>query len=150
MPHRRPALHACRGRARATFGPDASPAAGGRTVAARRRPRAGWETRDPCRRLPLRPVIEPAVLRPQRAVSGLGVRAGQLKPPADGSPRRPRLRRSNPSLPGYTRIRRDARFEYRDVDGSPLVDPDALLRIQHLAIPPAWRDVWICADPLGH
>lgn len=83
-------------------------------------------------------------------MSGLGVRAGQLKPLADGSPRRPRLRRSNPSLPGYTRIRRDARFEYRDVDGSALVDPDALLRIQHLAIPPAWRDVWICVDPLGH
>ena len=65
-------------------------------------------------------------------------------------PRRLRLRRSNPSLPGYTRIRRGARFGYRDVDGSPLTDPDALSRIEHLAIPPAWRDVWICPDPLGH
>jgi DNA topoisomerase-1 len=63
---------------------------------------------------------------------------------------RPRLRRSNPSLPGYSRVRRGARFGYRDVDGSPLADPDALLRIKHLAIPPAWRDVWICPDPLGH
>jgi DNA topoisomerase-1 len=71
-------------------------------------------------------------------------------PAADRPPRRRRLRRSNPSLPGYTRIRRGAQFEYRDVDGSPLTDPDALLRIQHLAIPPAWRDVWICVDPLGH
>ena len=25
-----------------------------------------------------------------------------------------------------------------------------LARIQSLAIPPAWRDVWICPDPLGH
>ncbi len=65
-------------------------------------------------------------------------------------PRRPRLRRSNPSLPGYTRIRRGARFGYCDVDGTPLTDPDALSRIKDLAIPPAWRDVWICPDPLGH
>lgn len=63
---------------------------------------------------------------------------------------RVRLRRSNPSLPGYTRIRRGARFGYRDVDGSQLTDPDALSRIKHLAIPPAWRDVWISPDPLGH
>jgi DNA topoisomerase-1 len=69
---------------------------------------------------------------------------------ADRSPRHLRLRRSNPSLPGYTRIRLGPRFGYRDVDGSPLTDPEALLRIEHLAIPPAWRDVWICPDPLGH
>jgi DNA topoisomerase IB len=25
-----------------------------------------------------------------------------------------------------------------------------VLRIKQLAIPPAWTDVWICADPLGH
>jgi len=53
-------------------------------------------------------------------------------------------------MPGYTRIRRGARFGYRDVDGSPLTDPDVLFRIKQLAIPPAWRDVWICPDPLGH
>ena len=29
-------------------------------------------------------------------------------------------------------------------------DPATLERIRGLAIPPAWRDVWICADPLGH
>jgi DNA topoisomerase I len=64
--------------------------------------------------------------------------------------RRLRLRRSNPSLPGYTRIRHDGKVSYRDLDGSPLTDPETLLRIDHLAIPPAWRDVWICPDPLGH
>ena len=71
-------------------------------------------------------------------------------PPAGRPPGRVRLRRSNPSLPGYTRTRQGARFGYRDLDGSPLTDPDALLRIKHLAIPPAWREVWICPDPLGH
>jgi DNA topoisomerase IB len=29
-------------------------------------------------------------------------------------------------------------------------DPDVLSRIRALGIPPAWRDVWICSDPLGH
>lgn len=29
-------------------------------------------------------------------------------------------------------------------------DPDTLARIQALMIPPAWQDVWICADPAGH
>ncbi len=29
-------------------------------------------------------------------------------------------------------------------------DPEDLLRIRQLAIPPAWEEVWICPDPLGH
>jgi len=29
-------------------------------------------------------------------------------------------------------------------------DDDTLARVRELAIPPAWRDVWICRDPLGH
>jgi DNA topoisomerase IB len=28
--------------------------------------------------------------------------------------------------------------------------PETLARIRELRIPPAWRDVWICPDPLGH
>ncbi len=34
--------------------------------------------------------------------------------------------------------------------GKRLRDPETLLRIKELAIPPAWEDVWICPDPLGH
>src|SRR6185437_433688 len=37
-----------------------------------------------------------------------------------------------------------------DRTGQPLTDPAELERIQALVIPPAWRDVWICADPKGH
>jgi DNA topoisomerase I len=37
-----------------------------------------------------------------------------------------------------------------DADGHPVRDPDELLRLKGLAIPPAWQEVWICADPLGH
>jgi DNA topoisomerase-1 len=29
-------------------------------------------------------------------------------------------------------------------------DPDDLARIRRLAIPPAWKDVWICPEPRGH
>jgi DNA topoisomerase-1 len=71
-----------------------------------------------------------------------------------GSPRSrpisPRLHRSNAALAGFARVAAGAGFAYLDVDGAPLTDPSALARIRALAIPPAWRDVWICPDPLGH
>ncbi len=62
----------------------------------------------------------------------------------------PQLRRSDPHEPGYTRVRRSSGFEYLDLDGAPITDLDTLARIRALIIPPAWRDVWICPDPLGH
>jgi DNA topoisomerase I len=62
----------------------------------------------------------------------------------------PRLRRSDCASPGYSRRRRGRGFEYRDEQGRPLADEQALARIAALAIPPAWREVWICPDPLGH
>jgi DNA topoisomerase IB len=37
-----------------------------------------------------------------------------------------------------------------DAQARPLRDPDDVLRVKELAIPPAWENVWICADPLGH
>jgi DNA topoisomerase IB len=37
-----------------------------------------------------------------------------------------------------------------DQHGRPVKDPDELLRLKELAIPPAWEEVWICADSLGH
>jgi DNA topoisomerase IB len=71
---------------------------------------------------------------------------------ADGpaSARSPRLHRSNPAGAGFARVAAAGGFAYLDVDGAPLTDPAALARIRALAIPPAWRDVWICPDPLGH
>ncbi len=61
-----------------------------------------------------------------------------------------RLRRSNPGKPGYTRRRRGRSFSYHDRTGAVITDPDELERIRGLAIPPAWRDVWISPDPRGH
>jgi DNA topoisomerase I len=64
--------------------------------------------------------------------------------------RRGRLRRSDCSARGIRRVRRGRGFSYEDVAGRRLRDPETLLRIKELAIPPAWEDVWICPDPLGH
>jgi DNA topoisomerase I len=69
---------------------------------------------------------------------------------APSQARPPRLRRSDPALPGYTRVRKGGGFGFLDLDGAPLTDPATLERIRGLVIPPAWRDVWICPDPLGH
>lgn len=62
----------------------------------------------------------------------------------------PRLRRSNCSAPGITRRRRGRGFRYLWSNGLGVEDPDTLARIRALAIPPAWRDVWICPWPNGH
>src|SRR4051794_33930292 len=61
-----------------------------------------------------------------------------------------RLRRIDCASPGITRRRRGRGFEYLDESGERIEDPDVIERIRSLAIPPAWEEVWICADPLGH
>ncbi|MGW9412695.1 DNA topoisomerase IB [Arthrobacter cupressi] len=61
----------------------------------------------------------------------------------------PRLRRSDPSLPGIRRRRAGRGFSYRDAGGSPVSDAD-LERIRALVIPPAWCQVWICPFANGH
>ena len=54
------------------------------------------------------------------------------------------------SEPGITRRRAGKGFSYRDPDGKAVKDRETLDRIRSLAIPPAYTDVWICADPNGH
>jgi DNA topoisomerase IB len=41
-------------------------------------------------------------------------------------------------------------FVYLDPAGERVQDAEALQRIGELAIPPAWRQVWICLDARGH
>ena len=62
----------------------------------------------------------------------------------------PRLRRVDPRAPGVTRRSRGRGFEYVDPRGKVVRDPEVLERIAALALPPAWKDVWICADAWGH
>jgi len=52
--------------------------------------------------------------------------------------------------PGYRRRSKNGDFEYLDTEGRKIRDEHRLLRIRHLAIPPAWTDVWICSSPTGH
>ncbi|SDK51856.1 DNA topoisomerase-1 [Paracoccus chinensis] len=52
--------------------------------------------------------------------------------------------------PGITRRRAGKGFSYRDAQGRTVKDQETLDRIRSLAIPPAYTDVWICADPDGH
>lgn len=52
--------------------------------------------------------------------------------------------------PGIRRVRRGGRFVYLDPDGRRIRDREEIARIDRLAIPPAYVDVWICADPCGH
>jgi len=61
-----------------------------------------------------------------------------------------RLRRSDCSGRGIGRRRRGSGFSYLDPEGGAIRDEDTLERIRELAIPPAWREVWICSDPYGH
>jgi DNA topoisomerase I len=63
----------------------------------------------------------------------------------------PRLKRSDCSGPGILRRRRGRGFEYLDSEsGERIEDPETLGRIQELAIPPAWEEVWVCPFPNGH
>ena len=62
----------------------------------------------------------------------------------------PRLKRVDPGGPGITRRRRGRGWQYLDEDGRKVDDPEVVARIQALAIPPAWQDVWISVEPMGH
>lgn len=64
--------------------------------------------------------------------------------------RRGRLRRADCAGPGIRRIRRGRGFSYEDGTGEKIADEETLERIRQLAIPPAWKEVWICPDPFGH
>jgi DNA topoisomerase-1 len=52
--------------------------------------------------------------------------------------------------PGITRKRAGSGYTYYAPDGSKIADRKTRARIKALVIPPAWTDVWICPDPLGH
>jgi DNA topoisomerase-1 len=62
----------------------------------------------------------------------------------------PGLRHADDTRPGYSRKREKDGFVYFDASGKRIDDPDEIQRINALAIPPAYEDVWICSDPRGH
>lgn len=79
-----------------------------------------------------------------RHVEGANVRDAHADASAAG------LRHVHDNRPGLRRIATKSGFRYTDADGKPVRDPVTLERIRSLAIPPAWRDVWICPTANGH
>ncbi len=53
-------------------------------------------------------------------------------------------------LPGIGRRRSGTGFSYSDAKKKRLTDAEVKARIAALAIPPAWKKVWICPDADGH
>ena len=60
------------------------------------------------------------------------------------------LRYVSDDMPGIRREKSGHGFRYRYPIGDIVQESEVLNRIKSLAIPPAWREVWICPDPAGH
>ena len=60
------------------------------------------------------------------------------------------LRYVSDRTPGFRRQRSGKGFTYLDLEGKPTRDEASLKRIGALVIPPAWSDVWISPNALGH
>ena len=60
------------------------------------------------------------------------------------------LRYVSDAQPGIQRKKAGKGFRYVVSGVKPVRDRQTLQRIRSLAIPPAWKDVWICGDPRGH
>lgn len=74
----------------------------------------------------------------------------QIAPDAVEAAEEAGLRYVSDEQPGYTRKRKGESFQYYDTAGKLIRDEARLLRIRRLAIPPAYRDVWICPIANGH
>lgn len=60
------------------------------------------------------------------------------------------LRYVSDAKPGISRRRFGKGWQYRHADGTVVTDEATLARIRSLAIPPAYRNVWICPQANGH
>ncbi len=60
------------------------------------------------------------------------------------------LRYTHDDAPGLGRVANKTGFRYVDTAGKTIRDEATLARIRALAIPPAYRDVWICPQANGH
>ncbi|AMS18263.1 DNA topoisomerase [Pseudomonas chlororaphis] len=62
----------------------------------------------------------------------------------------PDLHYVDDTQPGISRKKVRGTFVYFDPQGQRIRAPDEIQRINALAVPPAYTQVWICADPRGH
>lgn len=61
-----------------------------------------------------------------------------------------KLRYTTDSKPGFSRSIATKHFTYFDLKGKKITDKKEIERINSLAIPPAWKNVWICPSKNGH
>lgn len=94
--------------------------------------RAPRRTSRPQRVIPARPAVE----QPDEAALAHARAAG--------------LRYVSDVTPGIRRLAHGKHFRYVGPDGKPVRDPETLIRIRKLAVPPAWEEVWICPLENGH
>ena len=80
--------------------------------------------------------------------------AGALSPSVAGqgprTARRAGLVYVSDTMPGIARLRIGRTFRYLTSRRRVIRDRSTLRRISALAVPPAYRDVWICSTPRGH
>jgi DNA topoisomerase-1 len=87
--------------------------------------------------------MQPNVQRPTARDAG-----AVLEPEA--AARAANLNYTNDTKPGISRQPGPDGFVFLNPDGSVITNDQVLSRIRKLAIPPAYKDVWICRDPNGH
>ncbi len=71
-------------------------------------------------------------------------------PQAIASARRAGLVYVSDDQPGIRRRKAGKGFSYVDARGQKIANKDELQRLRSLAVPPAYTDVWICGEPMGH
>jgi DNA topoisomerase-1 len=83
---------------------------------------------------------------------GAKKRAIPRRPPADPAKAAAAvsLKYVTDETPGIRRKKVGTGFTYVGAKGKAVRDEETLARIRALAIPPAWTQVWICADANGH
>ena len=60
------------------------------------------------------------------------------------------LNYTDASEPGITRRKRGKNWQYIAPDGTRILEPETVERLNKLAVPPAYERVWYSADPLSH
>src|SRR6185437_7884968 len=76
--------------------------------------------------------------------------SGNATPDPKRAARRAGLRYMSDAVPGISRHGRPGHFIYSAPSGKRVHDAAALKRIARLAIPPAWKDVWIAPVANAH
>lgn len=112
------------------------------------RRRSAWPARcDVSARLPSRAARDAAAARGDSNGCGGTLRTQHGRDRVDAPAR---LTYVDAGTPGIRRVRRGDRFVYLDPEGRQIRERAEIARINKLAIPPAYCDVWICPDPNGH